>query len=64
MTLLDISGRSGPWTCGGSMLQCRGMRDRKVGVGGWGSTLIEAGRGEVGYGGPEGRPGKTIIFKM
>jgi hypothetical protein len=25
IALLDISGRSGPWSCGDSMPQCRGM---------------------------------------
>jgi hypothetical protein len=39
-----ISGRKGPWSCEGSMPQCRGMRGW-VWVGGWGHTLIEAGGG-------------------
>jgi hypothetical protein len=50
MALLDIIGRSGPWACGDSMPQCRGMPriERQERVGGWGSTLIEAGVGEMG----------------
>jgi hypothetical protein len=43
--LSGISGRRGPWSCEGSMPQCRGMPGQGVGSGcvGLGSTLIEAG---------------------
>jgi hypothetical protein len=33
-------------------------------VGGWGSTLIEAGRGGWDRGFPEGKLGKGITFEM
>jgi len=42
MALSGISGRRGPWSCEGLMLQCREM----PGQGGrreWGNTLLEAG---------------------
>jgi hypothetical protein len=32
MALLDISGRRGPWSCEGSMSQCRACQDREAGV--------------------------------
>jgi hypothetical protein len=34
MALLDICGRSGPWSCGGAMPQCRGMPGQE-GRSGW-----------------------------
>ena len=37
-------------------------QDGKVGVVGWGSTLIEAGRGEMGWGFAEEKLGKRIAF--
>jgi hypothetical protein len=46
--LVCINGRSGPWSCEGSMPQCRGMPGREAEVGRWGITLIEAGRGGMG----------------
>jgi hypothetical protein len=33
-------------------------------VDGWGSTLIDAGRGGMGWGFLEGKPGKRITFEM
>jgi hypothetical protein len=33
-------------------------------MGGWGSTLIEAGGGGWDRGVPEGRPGKEITFEI
>jgi hypothetical protein len=33
-------------------------------VGGWGSTLIKAGGGRMGWGVPKGRPGKGKTFEM
>ena len=45
-----------------SMPQCQGG---KMGVGGWGSTLIEAGGGGNRIGGfPKGRPGRGKTFEM
>jgi hypothetical protein len=29
-----INGRRGPWSCEGSMLQCRGIKGKEAGVGG------------------------------
>jgi hypothetical protein len=49
------------------MSQCRGMPGQGGGsgwVGGWGSTLIEAGEGGWATGFPEGKPGKGITFEM
>jgi len=66
--LLGISGKRGPWSCEGSMPQCRGMPGQGGGrewAGGWGSTLIEAGGGEGDKGWPEGKLGEEIItFEM
>ena len=49
--LSDISGRGGPWSCEGSMPQCRGMPGRG-GRSGWAggcvNTLIEAGEWGMG----------------
>jgi hypothetical protein len=49
------------------MLQCRGMpgwEDGRMGMGGWGNTLIEVGGGEMGWGFLKGRPGKGRTFEM
>jgi hypothetical protein len=50
MALPGISVRRGPWSCEGSMPQCRGIREwggRRVGR--WvGNTLTEAGGGRMG----------------
>jgi hypothetical protein len=63
MTLLDISGRSGPWSCWGLMPQCRGM-PRWEGRSGWVGGEHPH-RGRVGdRGSLEGRPGKGIIFEV
>jgi hypothetical protein len=65
--LWDINGRRGPWSYEGLMSQCRGMPrwgSRSGWVGGWVSTLIEAGGGMMGWGFPEGKPGKGITFEM
>jgi hypothetical protein len=51
MALLGINGRKGPWSCEGSMPQCRGnsgQGGRNGWVGGWLNTLIEAGGGGIG----------------
>ena len=61
--LVGISGRSNPWSCEGSMPQCRRMPEREW-LGWWGSTLIEAGEGQWDRGFPEERPGKGITFDM
>jgi hypothetical protein len=44
MALSDINGRRGSWTCGGLILQHRGVLRgvRQERVSGWGSTPIEA----------------------
>ena len=45
---LNSSPHSGPWSCEGSMCQCRGMLGPGMGVGG----LVSRGRGEaIGAGG-------------
>jgi hypothetical protein len=52
---------------GCSMPQCRGRagQGRRIRVGGWGSTLIEAGGGGGGDRAfLKGRPGKGITFEM
>jgi hypothetical protein len=43
MALSSINRRRGPWSCEGSMPSVGECHDRKAGVGGWRSTLIEAG---------------------
>jgi hypothetical protein len=47
MALSGISGRGSPGSCEGLMPQSRGMPGQvgEVGVGGWGSTLVEEGGG-------------------
>ena len=55
-----INGRRGPWSCEGSMPQCRGMprqRSRSKWVGEQG---VEGGDREFS----EGKPGKGIRFEM
>jgi hypothetical protein len=54
-----ISGRRGPWSCEGSMPQCRGMPGPGMGVGGLGSRGKEEGRGEGAFRG-ETRKGDNI----
>jgi hypothetical protein len=44
-------------------VRCSSVGD-KAGVGGWGSTLIEAGEGGCDRKIPEGKPGKGIMFEM
>jgi hypothetical protein len=60
MTLLDISGRRGPRSCEGWILQCRGMpghgsRSRRVG---------EHGEGGWDRGFSAWKPGKGITFEV
>jgi hypothetical protein len=60
MALLDINGRRVPWSCEGSMAQCRVIPGQGTGSG-W--------VGEQGEGGWdrrfwEGKPGKEISFEM
>ena len=66
MALSGINGRGGPWSCEGSMPQCRGMlgRVRRKCMGGWGSTLIKAGGGGWVREFVEGKPRKGITFEM
>jgi hypothetical protein len=59
----DINGRRGPWSCEGSMPQCRGMPGWG-GKSGWGNTFIEAGGGEWDRGLQEGGLGKGITFEI
>jgi hypothetical protein len=64
MALSDISGRRGPWSCEGSMPQCRGMAEQggRMGMGGapsWKQGDGEGGRGDLG-----GKLGKGRIFEM
>ena len=55
-----INGRRGPWSCEGSMPQCRGMSGQgsrsgmvgEQGEGGWNSEFLE------------GKPRKGITFEM
>jgi hypothetical protein len=44
-----------------SVGECQG---REAGLGEWRSTLTEAGGREIGWGVPEGKPEKGIIFEM
>ena len=50
-----IKGRRGPWSCEGSMPQCREMPGQEAGVGG----LMSRGSGFL-----EGKPGKEITFEI
>jgi hypothetical protein len=59
MALWDISGKRDPWSCDGSMPQCRAMPGRGSGSG-W---VVSRGRGD-GIGVSEGKPGKEITFEM
>jgi hypothetical protein len=47
MALMNISGRRGPWAWGDLMPQCRGLpgQEDRSGMGGWESSLTEAGGG-------------------
>jgi len=53
MVLSGINGRKNPWSCEGSMSQCRGLPGqggRREWVGGWGSALMVAGgKGDGGW---------------
>ena len=40
--MLAMNGRKGPWSCEGSMPQCKGARTRNLGVGG----LVSREKGE------------------
>jgi hypothetical protein len=44
-----------------SVGECYGS---EAGVGGWVSTLMEAGGGRMGWGVAEGKPGRRITFEM
>jgi hypothetical protein len=60
MALLDINGRTGPWSCEILMLQYRGMlgpRKRS----GWVDEQGKSGRDREHL---EGKPGKVITFEM
>ena len=69
-----ICGRGWPcWTSvGGEALGTEGVQcssvgecqDGRMGVRGWGNTLIEVGGGEMGWGFLKGRPGKGRTFEM
>jgi hypothetical protein len=60
MALLDINGRNGPWSCEGSMPQCRGM----PGPGSRSGWVGEPGVGGGDRGFSEGKPGKGITLEM
>jgi hypothetical protein len=60
MALLDISGRRGPWSSEGSMLQGREMPGQGS-RSGWVGEQWEGGW-ERGF--LEGKPGKKITFEM
>ena len=55
-----INGRRGPWSCEGSMPQCREMPEPGSGSG-WVGEQREVG-GDRGF--SEGKPGKRITFEM
>ena len=46
--LLGINGKRGPWSCEARCPSVGECQSREVGVGGWESTLIEAGVEEIG----------------
>jgi hypothetical protein len=60
MDLLNINGRRDPWSCEGSMLQCRGIPGQASRSGWFG----EQGEGGWDRGFSEGKPGKGITFEM
>jgi hypothetical protein len=60
MALLAINGRRGPWSCEGSMSQCRGMLEPGS-RSGW---VGEQGEGGRDRGFLEVKPGKGITFEM
>ena len=62
MALSGISGKRGPWSCEGSMPQCRGM----PGPGSRSELIGEQGEvgGNRGRGFSEGKPGTGITFEM
>jgi hypothetical protein len=57
---LVINGRRGPWSCEGSMPQCRGM----LGPGSWSEWVGEQGEREGDGGFSEEELGKGIAFKV
>jgi hypothetical protein len=59
--LIGINVSRGPWSCEGSMPQCRGMPGQG-GRSGWGNTLIETGGGgwDKGFRGGQTRKGDNI----
>jgi hypothetical protein len=60
MAFSVINGKRGPWSCEGSMPQCRGMPGRRGGSG-W---IGKQGEGVWGRKFSEGKPGKEITFEM
>jgi hypothetical protein len=60
MALLVLNGRRGPWSCEGSMPQCRGM----PGPGSWSGWVGEQGEERGDWRLLERKPGKAITFKM
>jgi hypothetical protein len=58
MALSDINRRRGPWSCEGSMPQCREMPEHGN-KSGW---VDEQGEGEQNREILEGKPGKGITF--
>ena len=60
MALSNINGRRGPWSCEGSVPQCRGMPGQGSGSE-WVGEQREWG-GDRGF--PEGKLGKGITFEM
>ena len=57
---LFINGRRGPWSCEGSMLQCRGL----PGPGSRCGWVGEQGKGQGDRGFSKGKLGKGITFEM
>jgi hypothetical protein len=69
MALLGINEKRGPWSCEGSMPQCRGMLGQggwSVWVGIWVEEHPHRSRQREGWdrGFQEGEPGKEITFEM
>jgi hypothetical protein len=60
MAYLAINGKRGPWSCEGSMSQCRGM----AGPGSRSGWVGEQGEGAGDRGFSEGNPGTGITFEM
>ena len=57
---LLVNGRRGPWSCEGSVPQCRGM----PGIGSGSGWVGEQEEGEGDRAFLEGQPGKGITFEM